>query len=123
MVSMCEWRCFYSLHSADLKDSFRHKVTGTERYEQPFEPRGGILADEMGLGKTLSTLCVIISSLERSREFASQGSGKAVPTKTTLVVAPSLCKYCAVSYETPTRSLADFRKQVLLEDWVKEIQR
>jgi len=67
---------------------------------------GGILADVMGLGKTLTTLALIVSSLERARDFVSLSSQMrtakhgTLPTtcKATVVVVPSERKF----YTPPT---------------------
>lgn len=57
---------------------------------------GGILADDMGLGKTLTTLGLIVASLERAREFASLTSqrrsereGAVTNRKASVVIVPS----------------------------------
>ncbi|KAJ5065861.1 DNA repair protein rad5 [Bipolaris maydis] len=57
---------------------------------------GGIFADDMGLGKTLTTLAVIVGSLERALNYAvglTRGSTNSwkeiVPCKTTLIIVPS----------------------------------
>jgi SNF2 family DNA or RNA helicase len=62
---------------------------------------GGILADVMGLGKTLTTLALIISTLERARDFVSMVSqmrpnqGTPTSSKATMVIVPSERKYTA----------------------------
>jgi SWI/SNF-related matrix-associated actin-dependent regulator of chromatin subfamily A3 len=60
---------------------------------------GGILADEMGLGKTLTTLAVIVGSLERALDYAvgltrgPTNSWKEIaPCKATLIIVPSSCE-------------------------------
>jgi len=62
---------------------------------------GGILAHDMGMGKTLSMLSVIVTSLPKSREFASLGGltsecggHGALPLsiRATLVVVHSECE-------------------------------
>jgi len=57
---------------------------------------GGILADDMGLGKTLTTLALIVASLERARDFVSLASqrrsereGAVTNHKASVVIVPS----------------------------------
>lgn len=56
---------------------------------------GGILADDMGPGKTLTTLAVIIGSIDRDGESSSQSSRQVRPvaaSKASVVIVPSECK-------------------------------
>jgi SWI/SNF-related matrix-associated actin-dependent regulator of chromatin subfamily A3 len=90
------------------RNRYRHSVTAAERRDCPSEPVGGILADDMGLGKTLSAVALISTSKDRARSFANEESiekvshGTLMPTKTTLVVVPSL---------------------LILDEWKKEIEK
>jgi SNF2 family DNA or RNA helicase len=78
--------------------SYQHVFSGAKR-SQPDEAKGGILADDMGLGKTLVTLATIAGSIDRAENFVlteSKESGSSqqpsVPSKATLIVAPSSCE-------------------------------
>jgi SWI/SNF-related matrix-associated actin-dependent regulator of chromatin subfamily A3 len=90
------------------RNRYRHSVTAAERHDRPNEPVGGILADDMGLGKTLSAVALISASKDRAKQFSIEESieqvshGTLMPTKTTLVVVPSL---------------------LILEEWKKEIEK
>ena len=87
---------------------YRHSVTAAERRERPNEPASGILADDMGLGKTLSTIALVATSRKRAEAFAAKGvieqmnHGTLAPTRSTLVVVPSL---------------------LILDEWKKEIEK
>ncbi|CAI6242193.1 unnamed protein product [Periconia digitata] len=103
--SMSFWRS----HSSENKASFYENVITHTRNNVPEEPLGGILADDMGLGKTLTSLAVIVGSLDRALDFARERTGepidtwhKTVPSKATLVVVPS---------------------SLLLDSWATEIER
>jgi SWI/SNF-related matrix-associated actin-dependent regulator of chromatin subfamily A3 len=79
--------------------SYQHVLTGAKRSLQD-EAKGGILADDMGLGKTLVMLATIAGSIDRGEEFvrtekreADENIQSTVPSKATLIVAPSSCKY------------------------------
>ncbi|KAF2116188.1 SNF2 family N-terminal domain-containing protein [Lophiotrema nucula] len=74
---------------------YQHVITGAKS-SRVEDVLGGVLADDMGLGKTLSTLAVIVGSLDRALQFAVSGTDKPttqwqsmVPSKATLVVVPS----------------------------------
>ncbi|EUC34822.1 hypothetical protein COCCADRAFT_92479 [Bipolaris zeicola 26-R-13] len=78
---------------------YKHVITGAKSSEME-DALGGIFADEMGLGKTLTTLAVIVGSLERALNYAvglTRGSTNSwteiVPCKTTLIIVPSSCKH------------------------------
>lgn len=87
---------------------YRHSVTAAERRERPNESASGILADDMGLGKTLSTIALVATSRKRAEAFAAKSSieqmshGTLTPTRSTLVVVPSL---------------------LILDEWKKEIEK
>lgn len=75
--------------------SYQHVFTGAKRPQQN-EATGGIIADEMGLGKSLVILSTISGSFDRAEGFVSAenqllqvNSGKKIPSKATLVLAPS----------------------------------
>jgi SWI/SNF-related matrix-associated actin-dependent regulator of chromatin subfamily A3 len=79
--------------------SYQHVLTGAKRSQQD-EAKGGILADDMGLGKTLVMLATIAGSIDRGDEFirtekreALENPQPTVPSKATLIVAPSSCTY------------------------------
>jgi SNF2 family DNA or RNA helicase len=76
--------------------SYRHTITADERHEPQQEPYGGILADDMGLGKTLTTIALIVSSLERARYFSAIEAQPLPRSRATLVVVPSTRKQRAV---------------------------
>ncbi|KAJ6286390.1 SNF2 family N-terminal domain-containing protein [Bipolaris maydis] len=74
---------------------YKHVITGAKSSEMD-DALGGIFADDMGLGKTLTTLAVIVGSLERALNYAvglTRGSTNSwkeiVPCKTTLIIVPS----------------------------------
>jgi len=75
--------------------SFEHVIAGTKRSRPEDETVGGILADEMGLGKTLTMLAAVANSLQASQEFGAVcgGSLAKLPSRATLVVAPSARTY------------------------------
>lgn len=54
---------------------YRNTITGRMLSKKPQDLRGGLLADEMGLGKTLTTLSLIVTSLDnvqcRSNDLGS----------------------------------------------------
>lgn len=82
-----------------IPHSYQHALTGAKRRQQ-IEAKGGILADDMGLGKTLVMLATIAGSIDRGDEFVRtenreslQNPQPTVPSKATLIVAPSSCKY------------------------------
>jgi SWI/SNF-related matrix-associated actin-dependent regulator of chromatin subfamily A3 len=100
---------------ADLRPSFRHKITGAK---SPFtrDTLGGIVADEMGLGKTLTMLSVIAGSLPQAYDYARTTTTDAYDTakrviaaKSTLIVVPSACEICH-----------DFMEK---ETWISNISR
>lgn len=76
-------------------------ITGCDKSQKPAEIGGGILADEMGLGKTLTMLSAMIRTSEEAKAFAGNsyqslhlGTGQSlVPSRATLVVVPSPCKF------------------------------
>jgi len=60
---------------------------------------GGVLADEMGMGKTLSTLALLIQTMDDGQKWAEMKqndehiSGKVMGhTHATLVIVPSACE-------------------------------
>jgi len=57
-------------------------VTGKTSKEKPVVCQGGLLADAMGLGKTLTTLALIVGSIDQSSE------GQVSANRPTLIVAP-----------------------------------
>lgn len=76
--------------------SFQHSITGAKS-RSPDDFLGGILADDMGLGKTLTTLSLILASMDRAQEFMDRSQrrrekGKVRATsKATVVIVPSEC--------------------------------
>jgi SWI/SNF-related matrix-associated actin-dependent regulator of chromatin subfamily A3 len=75
--------------------SFEHVIAGTRSSRPEDEAVGGILADEMGLGKTLTMLAAVANSIQASQEFEAvcRGSFAKLPSRATLVVAPSARTY------------------------------
>jgi len=75
--------------------SFEHVIAGTKSSRPEDEAVGGILADEMGLGKTLTMLAAVANSIQASQEFGAVcgGSLAKLPSRATLVVAPSARTY------------------------------
>ncbi|KAJ3536179.1 hypothetical protein NM208_g5824 [Fusarium decemcellulare] len=91
-----------SLHSGEIY--YQHRITGAKR-KSAEEFSGGILADDMGLGKTLSTLAVIVTSMDRARTFSFNQSDQGKPTtrsKATIVIVPT---------------------ELLINTWAREIER
>ena len=98
--------CLWQETAIDDEQCFRHSITGRKEYEQPDESGGGILADEMGMGKSLTTLALIMKTMDE----ASQWIGNAADTgpddlakeqsRATLIIVPS---------------------PVLINGWVREI--
>ncbi|KAI9662396.1 MAG: hypothetical protein M1821_008563 [Bathelium mastoideum] len=87
---------------------YQHVFTGAKRPQQS-EAMGGIIADEMGLGKSLVMLSLVAGSLGRAEEFVTaqnkllgEGLAKKIPSKATLVLAPS---------------------SLLIDNWVDEIRK
>ncbi|PYH39514.1 DEAD/DEAH box helicase [Aspergillus neoniger CBS 115656] len=69
---------------------YRNKITGTTSPE-PVDIRGGILADDMGVGKTLSMIASIVASSPYDTiTLEKQANLKLVPSRSTLVVVPSV---------------------------------
>ncbi len=73
-----------------------HQITRTRSSVRPEEAGGGVLADEMGMGKTLSTLALMMRTLEDGQRWAEikrsqeHSSGKIQRhTHSTLVIVPS----------------------------------
>jgi SWI/SNF-related matrix-associated actin-dependent regulator of chromatin subfamily A3 len=94
MPCLCEFErdCSCADSFLTLAYSYRHTITAEERHEPQQEPYGGILADDMGLGKTLTTIALIVSSLDRARHFF-EGEARPLPrSRATLVVVPSTRK-------------------------------
>ncbi|KAK3395026.1 SNF2 family N-terminal domain-containing protein [Podospora didyma] len=78
------------------QDMYIHRITKTRSIIRPEEKGGGVLADEMGMGKSLSTLALILRTLEAGIEWAEHKrteehvSAKARrPSHSTLVIVPS----------------------------------
>ncbi|KAK2606199.1 hypothetical protein QQS21_003370 [Conoideocrella luteorostrata] len=85
---------------------YQHVFSGAKRPQQE-ETKGGIIADDMGLGKSLVILSTVAGSLDRADQFFdtqsqlhSSGSSNKIPSKATLIVAPS---------------------SLLIDNWVDEI--
>jgi len=55
---------------------FIHRITKTRSHAQVEEMGGGVLADEMGMGKSLSTLALIVQTLEAGRLWAEKKRGE-----------------------------------------------
>ena len=78
-----------------------HTVTKAKSRIQHPETGGGVLADEMGMGKSLSILSLITQTLEDAHNWASNQSAplssdiSAIkrPSRATLVVVSSVCKF------------------------------
>ncbi|KAK3619536.1 hypothetical protein LTR56_023971 [Elasticomyces elasticus] len=84
---------------------YNHKITGVEREDLQPEPRSGILADDMGLGKTLTSIALILATLEEARcaRKTSTASVEAtVSNGITLIVVPNT---------------------MIMDSWAKEIER
>ena len=92
-----------------------------------------MLADEMGMGKSLTTLALIVQTLDEGRKWAEEQRNEDqahLNTKVlqhshcTLIIVPSACKYniCILEQRVAlflwTNGLA-----VLINNWDKEIQR
>jgi SNF2 family DNA or RNA helicase len=58
-------------------------VTGKTSKEKPVVCQGGLLADAMGLGKTLTTLALIVGSIDYQ-----PSEGQVSANRPTLIVAP-----------------------------------
>ncbi|CAG9975889.1 unnamed protein product [Clonostachys byssicola] len=74
--------------------SYQHTITGAKS-ESPEGFMGGILADDMGLGKTLTTLTLIVTSIDRDGGFISQSSRqvrRVASSKASVIIVPSECK-------------------------------
>ncbi|KAK3349252.1 SNF2 family N-terminal domain-containing protein [Lasiosphaeria hispida] len=90
------------------QEMYVHRITRTRSLFRPEEMGGGVLADEMGMGKTLSTLALVIETLEAGQEWAKQKQGEEHTSAkvqqyshSTLVVVPSA---------------------LLINSWLKEIE-
>ncbi|KAK5712281.1 hypothetical protein LTR15_011859 [Elasticomyces elasticus] len=84
---------------------YNHRITGVERDTVQSEPRSGILADDMGLGKTLTSIALILATLDEARGTRKTMTANAGPTSPggiTLVVVPNT---------------------MIMDSWVKEIER
>jgi hypothetical protein len=86
------------------------------------------VADEMGLGKSLVILSVIAGSLDEARRFGAQKTPQQTrtPSKATLIIVPSTCKLThtrITPYETESSSEPLLMCAVLIDNWIKEIQR
>ncbi|KAK5653816.1 hypothetical protein OQA88_7974 [Cercophora sp. LCS_1] len=89
----------YRLWKKDMyggQEMYIHRITKTRSPIQLDETGGGVLADEMGMGKTLSTLALMMRTLEAGQQWAEKkqseehSSGKVQRhTRSTLVIVPS----------------------------------
>ncbi|KPM36026.1 hypothetical protein AK830_g10539 [Neonectria ditissima] len=75
---------------------FFHRITDSRSVVRPHERGGGVLADEMGMGKTLSTLALIINTIEEGSFWAVESNAKSAThpgirnrARTTLIIVPS----------------------------------
>ncbi|KFA54626.1 hypothetical protein S40293_02276 [Stachybotrys chartarum IBT 40293] len=94
--------------TVDGQNLFVHSITKTRCHDRPNEGGGGILADEMGMGKSLSTLALIIGTLQEGHEWAQKSRDEELGSSRikahshgTLVIVPSA---------------------LLITNWVKEIK-
>ncbi|KAK3315982.1 SNF2 family N-terminal domain-containing protein [Apodospora peruviana] len=78
------------------QEMFIHRITKTRSPVQVEEKGGGLLADEMGMGKSLSTLALIVQTLEAGHDWAQKKreeehtSGKVRRhSHSTLIIVPS----------------------------------
>jgi hypothetical protein len=105
-----------------------HKITNHRSQLDPEEKGGGVLADEMGMGKTLSILALVMSTLEKARDWAlshaqSEPPSVAVPnrrSRATLIVVSSACELSRLRY---FYAQANNLCLVLINGWFAEIKR
>lgn len=84
----------------------------------------------MGLGKTLVILSTVAGSLDKATEFVKhtqteQGERTRVPSKATLVIAPSsreIASYFLSLDHDEYRKLTAEDHKVLMDSWVDEIR-
>jgi len=64
-------------------------VTGEKSTLKPLETGGGLITDEMGMGKTLSSLALIMHTLEAATTWAKDYSASERRVRATLVLVPN----------------------------------
>ena len=102
-----KFKCF------DLS-SYQHIITGSKRTRPLDDSGGGILADDMGLGKSLTTLSIVVGSLDIAKAYAESNIVQApmsdsqvrpkMVAKSTLISVPSACKLLYLTYVSRSRS-------------------
>lgn len=89
---------------------FVHKITNHRSQLEPEEKGGGVLADEMGMGKTLSILALVMSTLEKARDWALSHAQSEPPS-------------VAVLNRRSRATLIVVSSALLINGWFAEIKR
>ncbi|KAI8648852.1 hypothetical protein NCS56_01501200 [Fusarium sp. Ph1] len=63
------WR---EIRRADGAVEYMHRITRKKKSQRPDEKGGGILADDMGMGKSLSTLALVMRTLDDGQKWANE---------------------------------------------------
>jgi SNF2 family DNA or RNA helicase len=84
---------------ASNKSRFIHRITRARCYQRPEEDGGGLLSDEMGMGKSLSTLSLIVKTVQEGHAWARKQQAEDAADGTTeayshgtLIIVPSACR-------------------------------
>ncbi|KAI5820879.1 SNF2 family N-terminal domain-containing protein [Pyronema omphalodes] len=87
------WSKIWQQESLYGESIYRNTITDCKTQNLPDIARGGILADTMGLGKTLTTLALIMGSIDTARNSVchietAEKSASPWVAKTTLIIVP-----------------------------------